>query len=195
MPPKDLQHHSFLAQVGASSTVDGSYPGIVLTVKDLFSLPLYLLRCAISLHSAVGTTCALLACEHGMCDLKADIPSSVQSQTSDEEHVLQLSIHLLETSGSSLLSKFWQSLPSTLALPDHITPSKDAEAFLFWKPGAIPQAWSPSSGAHHLTRTCGNASTPFTFLDRTSVTFSGAEVVVPDVQLVQVAMLLSVKLR
>jgi len=130
-----------------------------------------------------------------MCDLKADTPSRVQFQTYDEEHVLQLSIHVLDTSSSSLLSKFWQSLPSTLALPDHITPSKDAEAFLFWKPGAIPQAWSPSSGAPHLTWTHDNASTPLTFLDRNSVTFSCAEVIVPDVQLVQVATLLSVKLH
>ncbi len=69
--------------------------------------------------------------------------------------MLQWTLHVLETGGSSLLTKFWQSLPSALQMPDcHIIASADAEAFLFWSPGRSPMAWSPSSGVpapHMLT--------------------------------------------
>ena len=66
---------------------------------------------------------------------------------SDKLCMLQLTVHVLDAGGSSLLSKFWQSLPSTLVLPDcRITPSTDAESFIFWTPGRTPLAWSPSSG-------------------------------------------------
>ena len=61
--------------------------------------------------------------------------------------VLQLSVHILETGGPALLTKFWQSLPDALALPGcHVTPSTDGEAFLFWTPGSAPLAWSPAAG-------------------------------------------------
>ena len=66
--------------------------------------------------------------------------------------MLQVTLHVLDTSGSSLLTKFWQSLPSTLLLPDcRFTPSIDAEAFLFWAHGRTPLAWSPSSGVLRMT--------------------------------------------
>ena len=61
--------------------------------------------------------------------------------------MLQLSVHILETGGPALLTKFWQSLPEALVLPGcHVTPSTDGEAFLFWMPGSTPLAWSPSAG-------------------------------------------------
>ena len=60
-----------------------------------------------------------------------------------------MSVHVLETGGAAPLSKFWQVLPGELRLPDcHVTPSTDAEAFLFWSPGRILLAWAPSSGVY-----------------------------------------------
>ena len=80
------------------------------------------------------------------------MPYQLFNRTCDRLTMLQWTLHVLETGGSSLLTKFWQSLPSTLQMPDcHIIASADAEAFLFWLPGRTPMAWSASSGMLHIT--------------------------------------------
>lgn len=81
----------------------------------------------------------------------------------DRLTVSQLTLHVLETGSPSLLTKFWQSLPSALQMPDcRITPSTDAEAFLVWSPGQTPVAWSSSSGVLHIACAdgCGCLITP-----------------------------------
>jgi len=61
MPPKDLQHNSFLAQFDASSAIDESYPGLVLTVKASLLPPT--LRYFFNVQSA----CTVLSAQHELC--------------------------------------------------------------------------------------------------------------------------------